>query len=234
MLAPNSGLSHRITSTGSNRRVTVTMTFSVVCQQHCYGRDCLTVCRPQNDQNGHFSCSQTDGSHVCLPNYYSLPNCLVFCEATDNSNGHFTCNPNDGSHVCLPNYYGLPNCLTFCQPQDDDQNGHYTCNQADGSRECLENFYGPDCLVFCRASNNDSDGHYTCDPRNGTKICNVGFTNPEDSCRESELLASSLFCEAAWSTSTEVDHISAVHCGLVQWIAVILQHEIQNTKPKFT
>lgn len=39
--------------------------FRVTCDAHYYGKGCANVCRPRDDQFGHYTCSET-GSIVCL------------------------------------------------------------------------------------------------------------------------------------------------------------------------
>lgn len=39
--------------------------FRVTCDAHYYGTGCANVCRPRDDQFGHYTCSST-GSIVCL------------------------------------------------------------------------------------------------------------------------------------------------------------------------
>ena len=37
----------------------------MVCSDHYFGRDCDTLCRPRDDQFGHYECGP-DGEKVCL------------------------------------------------------------------------------------------------------------------------------------------------------------------------
>lgn len=39
--------------------------YRVMCSAHYYGKGCENVCRPRDDNFGHFSCSPT-GERVCL------------------------------------------------------------------------------------------------------------------------------------------------------------------------
>lgn len=39
--------------------------FRVTCDAHYYGQGCANLCRPRDDQFGHYTCSST-GSIVCL------------------------------------------------------------------------------------------------------------------------------------------------------------------------
>ena len=100
-------------ATYSGRRVSVVMSFRVVCDTNFYGDDCSVFCRGQNSsQNGHYTCDKADGSLVCLPNYYG-PDCRTFCLAcNDEINGFYTCNEDDGSRICNE---GFTNPQNFCR-----------------------------------------------------------------------------------------------------------------------
>lgn len=39
--------------------------YRVTCDSHYYGQGCANLCRPRDDQFGHYTCSST-GSIVCL------------------------------------------------------------------------------------------------------------------------------------------------------------------------
>lgn len=39
--------------------------YRVMCDEHYYGRGCANLCRPRNDNFGHYTCSPT-GDRVCL------------------------------------------------------------------------------------------------------------------------------------------------------------------------
>ena len=60
--------------TGEMNKVTVSMTFRVMCQENFYGTNCATFCVAQNDdQNGHYTCNG-DGSIQCLPGFENTIN----------------------------------------------------------------------------------------------------------------------------------------------------------------
>lgn len=42
--------------------------FRVTCDAHYYGSGCENLCRPRDDNFGHYNCSST-GSRVCLPGW---------------------------------------------------------------------------------------------------------------------------------------------------------------------
>lgn len=42
--------------------------FRVVCEAHYYGPGCTNLCRPRDDNFGHYTCSPT-GSRLCLPGW---------------------------------------------------------------------------------------------------------------------------------------------------------------------
>ena len=42
--------------------------YRMICTAHYYGKDCDTLCKPRNDQFGHYTCGQ-DGTKMCLPGW---------------------------------------------------------------------------------------------------------------------------------------------------------------------
>lgn len=54
--------------------------FRVTCDTHYYGKGCADLCRPRDDQFGHYTCSST-GSIVCLSgwqgDYCTKRKCLL-------------------------------------------------------------------------------------------------------------------------------------------------------------
>ena len=53
------------TYSGNFNRVTIQMSFRVMCQENYYGADCATFCMAQDDdENGHYTCN-SDGSIQC-------------------------------------------------------------------------------------------------------------------------------------------------------------------------
>ncbi len=46
--------------------------YRMVCSAHYYGRDCDTLCRPRDDQFGHYTCA-ADGERVCLQGWEKGP-----------------------------------------------------------------------------------------------------------------------------------------------------------------
>ena len=46
--------------------------FRMVCSAHYYGSDCDTLCRPRDDQFGHYTCGP-NGEKVCLDGYQKDP-----------------------------------------------------------------------------------------------------------------------------------------------------------------
>ncbi|XP_061398751.1 neurogenic locus protein delta [Musca vetustissima] len=57
--------------------------FRVTCDPHYYGSGCANLCRPRNDQFGHYTCSET-GEIICLSgwtgDYCEKPKCAKGCE----------------------------------------------------------------------------------------------------------------------------------------------------------
>jgi len=46
--------------------------YRMVCSTHYYGADCDTLCRPRDDQFGHYTCGP-NGEKVCLEGYQKDP-----------------------------------------------------------------------------------------------------------------------------------------------------------------
>ena len=46
--------------------------YRMVCSSHYYGNDCDTLCRPRDDQFGHYTCGP-NGEKICLPGYQKDP-----------------------------------------------------------------------------------------------------------------------------------------------------------------
>ena len=61
--------------TGIFNRVTFQVRFRVMCQSNYYGADCSRFCVAQNDDvNGHYTCSNSDGSIQCLEGFENPQN----------------------------------------------------------------------------------------------------------------------------------------------------------------
>ena len=62
------------TYSGNFNRVTIQMSFRVMCQENYYGADCATFCMAQDDdENGHYTCN-SDGSIQCLSGFENPSN----------------------------------------------------------------------------------------------------------------------------------------------------------------
>ena len=46
--------------------------YRMVCASHYYGKDCDTLCRPRDDQFGHYKCGP-EGQKVCLDGWQKDP-----------------------------------------------------------------------------------------------------------------------------------------------------------------
>ncbi|QQP51124.1 Delta-like protein, partial [Caligus rogercresseyi] len=46
--------------------------YRVLCSAHYYGKDCDTLCRPRDDNFGHYTCGPS-GEKVCLPGWEKDP-----------------------------------------------------------------------------------------------------------------------------------------------------------------
>ena len=47
--------------------------YRMVCSAHYYGKDCDTLCRPRDDQFGHYTCD-ANGNKICLNGWQKDPN----------------------------------------------------------------------------------------------------------------------------------------------------------------
>ena len=47
--------------------------YRMLCSDHYYGKDCDTLCRPRDDQFGHYTCD-SNGNKICLDGWQKDPN----------------------------------------------------------------------------------------------------------------------------------------------------------------
>ena len=57
---------------GSLSRVTLSLSFQVICAVNFFGPDCNSFCIGRDDTLGHFTCDPLTGNRVCLPGYQNL------------------------------------------------------------------------------------------------------------------------------------------------------------------
>ena len=66
---------------GERNKVGVDIRFRVRCVQHFYRADCTQYCLARNDNNnGHYTCNQEDGSKICNSGYEHPEINCVDCE----------------------------------------------------------------------------------------------------------------------------------------------------------
>ena len=94
-LEVNTGFTERETYSGNSNRVTIQVSFRVMCQENYYGADCATFCLAQDDdENGHYTCN-SDGSIQCLGGFENPSN---------------NCRDSEFTHLCLTVLLSLPYC----------------------------------------------------------------------------------------------------------------------------
>ncbi|XP_066998253.2 neurogenic locus protein delta isoform X2 [Anabrus simplex] len=150
--------------------------YRVTCDEHYYGAGCANLCRPRDDQFGHYTCSPT-GTRVCVAgwegDYCTKPQCSEGCHK---EHGHCT---KPGECLCHSGWKGslcnecerYPGCLhgTCQKPWDclcDEGWGGLFCNQdlnyCTNHKPCR---HGGTCF-------NTGQGSYTC-------TCPPGFTGTD-------------------------------------------------------
>ncbi|XP_050314804.1 neurogenic locus protein delta [Anthonomus grandis grandis] len=154
--------------THSSKYSTLRFKYRVTCEPNYYGKGCENVCRPRDDNFGHYSCSST-GKRVCLAgwtgDYCTTPLCLPGC---DEQHGHCV-HPNEC--ICQSGWEG-PLC-DKCQRYPGCNHG--TCVKP---WECLcnEGWGG----LFCNQDLNFCTNHLPC--KNGGTCYNTGQGSYTCSC----------------------------------------------------
>ncbi|KAH9509092.1 hypothetical protein Btru_049004 [Bulinus truncatus] len=188
--AASSGLAwYNYTETFNNSTKQLVYAYRFYCDKNYYGAKCDVLCRPRDDQFGHFSCG-TNGTKVCLDgwggDYCDTALCLPGCDA----NNGFCDEPNECK--CRLGWQG-PYC-NKCIPYPGCQRGScdkpWQCN-------CQEGWGG----LFCNQDLNFCTHHKPC--RNNGICTNTGQGSYTCTCAASY---SGINCE------TELDDCKAKPC----------------------
>jgi len=149
--------------------------YRMVCSSHYYGKDCDTLCRPRDDQFGHYTCD-SNGDKICLDGWQKDSN---------NAEGDYctkaVCSPgchNEHGYCVLPDQckcrdgWEGPSC-TDCIRYPGCQHG--TCNEP-WKCDCQEGWGG----LFCNQDLNYCTNNHPC--KNGATCFNTGQGSYTCSC----------------------------------------------------
>lgn len=185
----------------TSKFTTIRFEYRVTCDAHYYGKGCEDLCRPRDDNFGHYTCSPS-GERICLSgwkdDYCATPICLPGCDEK-----HGSCSkPNECK--CQPGWEGslcnqcqrYPGCL------------HGTCDKP-WACNCNEGWGG----MFCNQDLNFCTNHKPC--RNGGTCFNTGQGSYTCNCTSGY---SGTNCEIALHDCTRIPCLNGGTCSVTNGV----------------
>uniref|UniRef100_A0A2P2I491 Delta-like protein n=1 Tax=Hirondellea gigas TaxID=1518452 RepID=A0A2P2I491_9CRUS len=200
---------------------TVTYRVRVVCDQHYYNTTCNKLCRPRDDQFGHYSCNKS-GNKVCVDGWMGAtcekPICKEGCHPE-----HGDCS-RPGECSCRPGWHG--ELCAQCMPYPGCVNGY--CDGTPWTCECHLNWGGILCdrdLNYCGREPCMNGG--TCEntaPDQYNCTCPEGFSG--DSC---EVVDDPCAVRPCANGGTCIELASGFQCTCAQgWAGVTCEEDVDE------